>query len=144
MTTQVGVLRRLSDIDSELVDVTADLRGRKVIDADGEEFGTVEDLLVDQDQGRVRFMEVATGGFLGLGKDRFVVPVEAISAIGEDEVRLARLKAEVAESPPFAREYEGSGGGHEYWGRIYTHYGYSPYWEQGYTEPPYSSYQRRM
>ena len=143
MMTGPGSLARLSDVDVELVDESADIRGRKVVDAAGEEFGKVDDLLVDQEQSRVRFMEVSTGGFLGIGKDKFTIPVDAVTNITDDEVMISRLKADVEGGPSF-EEYAASEDGREYWTRVYGHYGANPYWTPGYTEPSYPRYQRPM
>jgi len=35
-------------------------------DKDGRDLGTIEGLLIDEAERKVRFMEVASGGFLGL------------------------------------------------------------------------------
>ena len=46
------VLLRLNETGLTVADETADVRGRKVFDANGEEIGKVEDLLIDEDEYR--------------------------------------------------------------------------------------------
>ena len=46
----------------------ADIRGRTVIDSDGAEVGTVDDLLIDEEEDRVRFLRIGSGGILGMGR----------------------------------------------------------------------------
>ncbi|MFH5823469.1 PRC-barrel domain-containing protein [Georgenia sp. AZ-5] len=53
-----------------------DVRGRDVVTTDDEKIGTVDEILIDDEQLRVRFLRVCSGGFLGLGKDHFRVLVD--------------------------------------------------------------------
>ena len=64
------------------------LRWKVLIDCDGERIGTIESISVDEDTGRVEFVEVGRGGFLGFGADRFLVPV----------IRIVQVAAEVDDS----------------------------------------------
>jgi hypothetical protein len=50
----------------------------------------------------VRFLEVGTGGFLGIGEKRFLVPVEAVTQVAEGWVTIEADRTErVAGSAPF-------------------------------------------
>jgi sporulation protein YlmC with PRC-barrel domain len=60
--------------------------GFRVIDQEGTAIGEVEDLFVEPATGRVRFLRLESGGILGFGKVHLLVPVEAIMAVGEDEI----------------------------------------------------------
>jgi hypothetical protein len=44
----------------------------------------VQDLYIDWQEREVRFLEVGTGSVLGIGKMRFLVPVEAVTQVAED------------------------------------------------------------
>jgi hypothetical protein len=56
-----------------------ELRQRGVFDSGGRLIGHVENIYVD-DEGTFRFVDVAAGGFMGLGKKKHhLVPVEAIA-----------------------------------------------------------------
>src|ERR671913_2252632 len=50
-----------------------------VYDRDGQKIGTVKDLYVDTKEGAVRFLDVGSGGFVGLGEKHFMVPMEAVT-----------------------------------------------------------------
>ena len=67
-------LIRLSDTELTIANPAEDIRGRAAVDRDGEDIGEVEDLLIDAHEKRVRLLEVASGGFLGLGKRSFYFP----------------------------------------------------------------------
>jgi sporulation protein YlmC with PRC-barrel domain len=60
-----ATLVRLSDTELTMADGADDIRGRDVVDISGEELGEVDDLLIDDGERKVRFLEVASGGFPG-------------------------------------------------------------------------------
>ena len=127
-------LVRLSDLDEEIAARDADVRGRDVKDKNGEDLGKVEDLLVDEQESKVRFLVIASGGFLGIGKDKAFLPVDAITQILDDEVRVDQTREHVSGAPPYDPElvYE-----QPYFDEVYGYYGYVPYWGSGYTYPIY-------
>jgi len=53
------------------------LIGMNIQNAQGESVGEVSDIVLDARSGRVRYMAVTYGGFLGLGNKMFAVPFEA-------------------------------------------------------------------
>jgi sporulation protein YlmC with PRC-barrel domain len=101
MTPPVGQskLVKLSDSEFRLVDRAADVRGLGVFDQNGEQMGSVEDLYVDPEERKVRFLDVAAGGILGLGEKRFLIPVEAVAKIYEDGMMVNQGRDKVSESP---------------------------------------------
>ena len=58
-------LVRLSDTELTIANPAEDIRGRAVVDRDGEELGEVEGLLIDAPEEHVHWLEAASGGFLG-------------------------------------------------------------------------------
>src|ERR671913_2411221 len=55
-----------------------ELRQRGVFDSGGRLIGQVENIYVDN-EGTFRFLDVAMGGFMGIAKKHYLVPVEAIA-----------------------------------------------------------------
>jgi hypothetical protein len=55
-----------------------DLRQRGVFDPAGNLIGHVANVYVDDDR-KFRFVDIAMGGFMGLGKEHHLVPVEAVA-----------------------------------------------------------------
>ncbi|MGH7510684.1 MAG: PRC-barrel domain-containing protein [Gemmatimonadales bacterium] len=136
MTTreQSSTLHRLKDSDLKLADPAADIRGRKVIDVSGEEIGKVDDLLIDDEERKVRFLEVASGGVLGIGETKFLMPVEAVAQITSDEVAINHSRTRVAGAP----RYDPNLMERPHLKDIYGYYGYStPFWIPGYNYPRY-------
>ncbi|REJ06315.1 PRC-barrel domain containing protein [Microbacterium bovistercoris] len=129
-----GTLFKLSETDETVRQPDEDIRGRDVRDRDGEDLGTVKDLLIDADEDRVRFLEVASGGFLGIGKDTTLIPVDAITSITADEVRIDQTREHVAGAPAYDPELVRR---QEDYGSILEYYGYMPFWGGGYVYPGY-------
>lgn len=93
-------LVKLGDTDLTLEDPAHDIRGRDVYTSGGDEIGTVEDLYFDEDERRVRFLDVGAGGFLGIGEKHFMIPVGAVSEVEEDRVTVDQSREKVLGSPP--------------------------------------------
>ncbi|TCC47518.1 PRC-barrel domain containing protein [Kribbella capetownensis] len=118
-------LVRLMDVGLEVADPSDDLRGRSVVDRNGDEVGTVDGLIIDETERRARFLEVGSGGFLGLGEKRQLVPVEAITRVDDDVVHISAERSRVAGGPvydpavvPERRYYE----------EVYGYYDFPPFW----------------
>ena len=133
MTTPTSAsIYRLSDTGKTITPAAADIRGRSVRDTDGEAIGKVHDLLIDDEEHKVRFLLVEHGGFLGFGHTNSFIPVEAITKISEHEVAINHSREHVAAAPPYDPELIADSTYHR---RIYRHYGYNPFWEDGYVYP---------
>jgi CBS domain-containing protein/sporulation protein YlmC with PRC-barrel domain len=131
-----AILVRLSDTNLTLAEQAEDVRGLKVLDVAGEELGTVNDLFIDEAERKVRFLEVSSGGFLGLGATKFLLPVDAITRITADVVYINQSRERVAGAP----QYDPNLVEERYARDVYGHYGYAPYWGADYHYPPYPYY----
>ena len=123
------VLYPLSESDKIVEDPSADVRGRSVVDRNGEEVGRVDDLLIDDEETRVVFLRVSEGGFLGLGKTHYLVPVEAVVAVDRDRVHIDRHRSGMGEVPAYEPKLATAP---EYYGNVYGWWGVPPYWGPGY------------
>ena len=111
----------------ELEDPSRDLRGRDVVDRNGETVGTVADMLIDPGLRVARLLVLESGGgLLGMGKKPYLVPLEAIHDDG-NQVRMDWSKDEVTDQPP----YHAADGEEEelQYVQVYAAYGIRPYWE---------------
>ncbi len=119
-------LLALAEAQVSLADECDDVRGLAVLDANGHRVGEVDDLMVDQAERRARLLVVASGGVLGLGAHRRLVPVEAVARVS-DHVRLD-LAAEMMPSDvePDATAEPGD------FESVYQRYGCTPFWEASY------------
>ncbi len=101
--TRAGIgLVRLGKSDFVPANTEDDLRGRDVYNAQGKRVGSVEDLFIARKEREVRFLEVGSGGFLGIGEKRFLVPVEEVVKVAEEWVAIEPGRTEKVEGPaPF-------------------------------------------
>jgi sporulation protein YlmC with PRC-barrel domain len=129
-------LVRLSDSGQVLADPAEDIRDRKVRDRDGNDIGKVEDLLIDGERHKVRFLLVEQGGILGIGATPLFVPVDAVARVDDDTVYVNESGERVSDAPGYdpslldGPDFES----------LYGHYGYAPFWAPGYVYPGYPYY----
>jgi sporulation protein YlmC with PRC-barrel domain len=131
-----AALVKLSDTNLTLANRAEDIRGRDVLDTAGEDIGKVDDLLIDEQEQKVRFLQVSSGGFLGLGATKFLIPVDAIMRMTEDAVYISHARERLAGAP----RYDPSLVDERYLSDVYGYYGYSPYWGPDYRYPGYPYY----
>ena len=124
---------RLSDTQFALAHPDEDIRGRKVLDKDGHDIGEVDDLMVDDREHKVRFLRIASGGFLHLGRTIILVPVDVISSITPETVHIDRTREHLAAAPAYNPEMTDQPD----WQAYYAYYGASPFWAPGYMYPMY-------
>jgi sporulation protein YlmC with PRC-barrel domain len=129
--TQADLLVKLGDTNLTLSDFSDDIRGRKVLDSDGDEIGHVSALYIDKEESKIRFLQVGAGGFLGLGERQFLIPVEDVSRIAENAVHINHTREHVVKSPPYDPSLT-TRRDSDYWNPYYGYYGYSPYWDGGF------------
>lgn len=129
-----ATLVRLGDTELVPASDTEDIRGRPVVDRDGEDIGDVDELLIDERDKRVRLIEVGSGGFLGIGETKRLIPVEAVTSI-DDKVHVDTSRDQVSGSPEYDPKLEHAA---DYFGSLYGHYGYTPFSPAAaYAPPPF-------
>jgi sporulation protein YlmC with PRC-barrel domain len=135
-TPSTHTLIRLSDTHLTVLDPAQDVRGRKVIDTNGQDLGVVDDLIIDDTDKHVRFLRVADGGFLGIGGQKFLIPVDALIRVTRDAVQIDRTRDHVAAGPAYDPELMGRSNLEQ----LYGYYGLTPFWGVGYMYPTFPFY----
>jgi sporulation protein YlmC with PRC-barrel domain len=123
-----GGLVKLSESDLLLEYPGEDVRGRAVQDRAGREIGTVDDLIVDETERRVRLLVVAPLGLFGGQRRKVLVPTAAVTRVEPDFVRIEFDEDRLGRAPvwdpvvvlpePDVRS-------------IYRYYDISSYWSSG-------------
>jgi sporulation protein YlmC with PRC-barrel domain len=106
----------------------ASLCGTIVLDDGGDIVGSIADLMLDVERGRVAYAVVATGGFVGVGEKLFAVPWCALRPAGRDFV-LQGSRATLEGGPSFDPEHWPTSPGTWWHERVHAHYRSRPYWE---------------
>jgi sporulation protein YlmC with PRC-barrel domain len=126
--TATTTLVKLGETDMRFAQRDADVRGFAVTDRDRNEIGSVQELLIDERGQQVRFLEVASGGFLGIGDETRLVPVDAIARVEDETIVVDSTRQHVHRAPVYDPELVSED---EYYQSVYDHYGLAPYWAAG-------------
>lgn len=108
----------------------ATLSGYLVRNRDNEDVGSIEELMVDPDEGRVAYAVLSFGGFLGFGGRLHAVPWSALTLDAEERVFYLNVDKNTLESAPAFYEENWPDFTDREWGsRVHRHYGLSPHWQ---------------
>jgi hypothetical protein len=109
------------------------LKGDKVVNRAGEDLGQIEDFMIDFENGRIAYAVLSFGGFLGMGDKLFAIPWQALKLRLTEHAFILDIDKEILE--------KAEGFGKDKWpltceelSRVYTYYGYQPYWQKGVLE----------
>ncbi len=130
--TKPATLVRLSDVNETVADRASDIRGRRVIDKNQQHLGKIDALLLDEKEQKIRFLEVASGGFLGLGEAKSFIPIDAITKITDHEVHINQTAEHIAGAPTYDPKLASQT---QFYEDTYGHYGVMPFWGMNYTYP---------
>ena len=143
-TLNTGVLEPLSATNLALADATEDIRGVKVYDRDGQEFGKVDDVFIDTADRRARFVSVKSGDILGLGGQTHLLPIEAIAFDGE-RIMVNETVDRIMQGPQWdgrdltptdVGDATTTSGGVPVLEEVYRHYNVQePFWSTNYRQP---------
>lgn len=114
---------------------SSELKGSKVETPSGENLGDIKDVVVDAN-GRISYVAISVGGFLGMGDRLVAVPFEALKVTTEGDkkkITLATTKDRLKEAPEFksGRENWAAMTDPVYVRRVYEFYSINPYWTSG-------------
>ena len=126
-----SALRRLSESEFGMYSDDEDIRGWSVLDPTGDDIGHVSDMLIDERNLRVRFIEVTPGRFYGIRKLVFLIPFDAITNITNDSVTINQPRERLTQAPahdPLLID-------EKMLNKTYKFYGLMPFWSPEYTSP---------
>lgn len=108
-----------------------DMRGSEVYSSDGQQYGEIDNLMIDLDRGRLAYVQVGHGGFLGMGEEITPVPFEALSYDQErNGYRLGKSEAELEKVQSFARSDQPTSIKTSDLKKLYESFGVHPYWQE--------------
>jgi sporulation protein YlmC with PRC-barrel domain len=105
--------------------------GNKVLNRAGEQLGSLKDLVIDAEEGRIAYAVLSFGGLLGLGDKLFAIPWEAFVWNPKGHAFILDVDKEVLkEAPGFDKDHWPDDAQYEagWLLEMYEYYGYSPYW----------------
>jgi sporulation protein YlmC with PRC-barrel domain len=103
------------------------LKGDNVVDAMGDKLGTLEELMIDLNRGRIAYAVLSVGGLLGLGDRLFAIPWSAFRVDTTEKHLVLNAKKELLKTAPGFDKEDWPDFADPAWGAtIYNHYGYRP------------------
>jgi putative phosphoribosyl transferase len=110
------------------------VEGTSVLNDSGERIGTIKDLSIDKQSGKVVYALLSFGGFLGVGERYHPLPWDILKYdFVKDGYVVSLTKAELEKAPSYSTDQLAAFGGsdlayREQLHRFYTPYGAMPYW----------------
>lgn len=113
---------------SQRLSPAAALCGWMVLDRSGDAIGSISDLMLDLERGRVAYAVIASGGFVGVGEKIFAVPWSALKNAGRHFVLQASRSA--LDSGPALDPQHWPATPARWWHeQVHAHFHSRPYWE---------------
>ena len=117
---------------TDIVPAKKTVIGSNVINAQDEDLGKIEDLVLDAGAARIAYAVLSFGGFLGMGNKYFTIPWNAFRFNLSDKRAILNVDKKLLENAPGFEKDQWPNMADPTWGAsIYRHYGYTPYWEEG-------------
>jgi sporulation protein YlmC with PRC-barrel domain len=100
--------------------------GDKVENADGDDLGTIDNIMINIHTGRIEYVVLEYGSFLGLGGKLFAIPFSELRlAAGRHAFVLDRGEEYLKNSPGFDKNHWPDTNDHSYYGDVDSYWGYS-------------------
>ena len=124
---RTGVNQEGPDANRPLERLTAtSIIGDKVENPQGEDLGTIDNLMINVHSGRIEYAVLEYGSFLGIGGKLFAIPFEELRVSpGRHVFILNRDKDYLRMSPGFDKNHWPDTNDHTYYGDVDSYWGYS-------------------
>jgi sporulation protein YlmC with PRC-barrel domain len=103
--------------------------GDSVVDAQGENLGKIEEVMLDVDDERIAYAVLSFGGFLGIGDKLFAVPWGALKLDAQKQCFvLNESKERLKNAPGFEKDSWPNMADRSFGSSVYDYYGTAKYW----------------
>lgn len=103
--------------------------GSYVFNPKGESLGEIREIVIDPQAGRVAYVVVAFGGFLGMGEKLFAIPSSSFAYnVAEGSYILDIDPERLKKAPGFDADHWPAMSDEKWNTDVYQFYGRSPYW----------------
>ena len=108
----------------------ASLEGDEVVNANGDNLGRIEAIMLDVTSGRVAYAVLSFGGFLGMGSKLFAIPWSALTLDARQKRFVLDASRERLESAPgFDKDHWPSMADRAWATDVHDYYDATPYWD---------------
>lgn len=129
-------------MDTQTYRSESSLRGKSVVNPQGENLGTIKDIALDLETGGIAYAVLSFGGFLNAGSRLHAIPWEALRFDSSgDRIVLDIPKERLENAPGFDEGQWPDHADRSFLNSVYTHYGYTEY--DTYRDSRYSGLEER-
>ena len=105
------------------------VEGTKVCNLAGDKLGSIENVMIDKQSGKVAYAVMSFGGFLGMGEKRHALPWSILKYDTNQDGYVVNLDKKTLESAPTYNPTDKVDWNDRAWGqRVHEHYRADPYW----------------
>lgn len=106
------------------------LEGDAVVNTDGDDLGSIEEIMLDVPRGRIAYAVLSFGGFMGMGDKLFAIPWSALTLDAERKCFVLGVdKERLKQAPGFDKDHWPTMADSRWASDIHSYYGSRPYWE---------------
>ena len=106
------------------------LTGDRVRNTGGEDLGTLKEIMIDLDSGRIAYGVLSVGGLLGMGDKLFAIPWSSFKVDEYNKELILNVDEETLKNAPgFDKDNWPDFADPSMGPQIYSHYGQRPYWD---------------
>jgi sporulation protein YlmC with PRC-barrel domain len=107
------------------------LDGNKIICTEGDEVGKVKEIMLDVQSGRIAYVVMSSGGFLGIGDKLMAIPWSALTLDTDRKCFLLPMTAErIKNAPGFDKDHWPSMADMTWATGLHEYYERDPYWDR--------------
>ena len=105
------------------------LEGDNVVNLDGKDLGTIQDIMIDVQRGRVAYAVMSCGGLLGVGDKLFAIPWSALTLDADRKCFVLDADPErFKKAPGFDKDHWPSMADNRWANQVHDYYNVPPYW----------------
>jgi hypothetical protein len=95
----------------------------------GDDLGSLKEIMIDIPAGRVAYAVLSFGGFLGIGNKLFAIPWEMLTVDEDRQCLLLDVDKKTLENAPgFDKDHWPDMSDRAFGTKVYSYYGRTPYW----------------
>lgn len=120
----------MSTVTSRCPMSASSITGDDIKNNQGETLGSVHDIMLDCSSGKIAYVVMTSGGFLGMGNKLFAIPMSALTLDTDEKcLRLDASQETFEESEGFDKNNWPNMASSQWEARTHKRFNATPYWE---------------
>lgn len=120
----------MTDHSYQVIKAKNEIIGTKVVNNVDEDLGELIEVMIDKNSGKVAYIVLESGSFLGLGGKLFALPWHSLKYDKQKECFILNIdKEKLKNAPGFDQDHWPDMADRQWGELVYQYYGASNYWE---------------